>query len=205
MNAVLPTYEIERNPGRVNATVRTLRCQTFKHGRHSQGGGVARQTLYNSFNNKDAVLRIHIQVYTEIVIVEIRVGLESMNALGPQLDLVKKMAVVGYGLIQALPNAEDVVEGIDASSRDAPANAARSFSSVIANTLSSQEIALAQSGLSSTGLADYVQCSAVSIKCFAIYRELLLRQLITLRNLCLAAVRVTNLQAYPAPPYTVGD
>lgn len=50
-------------------------------------GGVARQTLYNSFNNKDAVLRIHIQVYTEIVIVEIRVGLESMNALGPQLDL----------------------------------------------------------------------------------------------------------------------
>lgn len=196
----------ERNPGRVNATVRTLRCQTYKHGRHSQGGGVARQTLYNSFNNKDAVLRIHIQVYTEIVTVEIRVGLESMNALGPELDLVlKKMAVAGYSLIQASPNAEDVVEGIDASSRDALANAARSFSSVIADTLSSQETALTQSGLSSTGLADYVQCSAVSIKCFAIYREHLLRQLVTLRNLCLAAARVTNLQAYPAPPYTVGD
>lgn len=92
MTAVLPTNEGERIPGRVNATVRTLRCQAYKHGRHSQGGGVARQTLYNSINNKDAVLRIHIQVYTEIVIVEIRVGLGSMNALGPQLDLdLKKL------------------------------------------------------------------------------------------------------------------
>ncbi len=143
-------------------------------------GGVSRQTLYNSFNNKDAVLRIHIQVYTEIVTVEIRVGLESMNALGPELDLVlKKMAVAGYSLIQASPNAEDVVEGIDASSRDALANAARSFSSVIADTLSSQETALTQSGLSSTGLADYVQRSAASIKYFSIYREHLLRQLVT--------------------------
>lgn len=65
------------------------------YGRHSQGGGVARQTLYNSLNNKDAVLRIHIQVYIEIVIVEIRVGLESMNALGPQLDLDLKNGCCG--------------------------------------------------------------------------------------------------------------
>ena len=95
------------------------------------------------------------------------------------------MAVAGYSLIQASPNAEDVVEGIDASSRDALANAARSFSSVIADTLSSQETALTQSGLSSTDLADYVQCSAASIKCFSIDREHQIRQLETLRNLCL--------------------
>ncbi len=155
--------------------------------------GISRQTLYNAFSNKDEILRAHIQLYTENAIAEVETGLEATNGLSAQLDLVfDKMVVVGFDMVRATPNAEDIVEGFDASSRKELERASKSFSAVIEKILSSHETVLTRSGLSATDLADFVQRSASAAKRYASDREHLLRQLETLKHLCLAAAGVTK-------------
>lgn len=154
----------------------------------AEEAGVSRQTLYNSFKNKGDILRAQIERYTENAIAVIHEQTKSMDGLGEKLDLVfEQMVVVGFDMMVATPNVQDLVEGIDASSREELDKAARRFRDVIEQILRPYEPKLAQSGLSSADLADFAQKSASAAKRSATDRDHLLRLLSTLRNLCLSA------------------
>ncbi len=60
----------------------------------AQEAGIARQTLYNAFSNKDVVLRATIRLFTERAMVEIEKGLKSCESLGDQLDIVFEQLAV---------------------------------------------------------------------------------------------------------------
>ncbi len=149
---------------------------------------VSRQTLYNVFKNKGEILRAQIRRYAENAIAEINMGRETMDELGPQLDLVfEQMVVVGFDMMIAAPNVQDLIDGIDASSREELQKAAESFRTVLEQILMPYDANLRQSGLSAADLADFAQRSASAAKRAANDREHLLRLLGTLRTLCVKA------------------
>ncbi|MCG8493991.1 MAG: TetR/AcrR family transcriptional regulator [Sneathiellales bacterium] len=159
----------------------------------AEEAGVSRQTLYNSFKNKGDILRAQIERYTENAIAEINAGTETMEDLGAKLDLVfEQMVVVGFDMMVATPNVQDLVEGIDASSREELEKAAQRFQGAIEQILQPYEQALEQSGLCAADLADFAQRSASAAKRSARDRDHLLRLLSTLRNLCLKAAEETR-------------
>jgi AcrR family transcriptional regulator len=63
----------------------------------AEEAGVARQTLYNAYKNKDDVLRALIRYHTDMAIDEIEAGLDGVQALGDQLDIIfNRMSVAGF-------------------------------------------------------------------------------------------------------------
>lgn len=154
----------------------------------AEEAGVSRQTLYNSFKNKGDILRAQIERYTENAIAEINARTETLDGLGAKLDLVfEQMVVVGFDMMVATPNVEDLVEGIDASSREELDKAAQRFREVIEQILMPYELTLNRTGFTSADLADFAQRSASAAKRSATDRDHLLKLLNTLRNLCLSA------------------
>lgn len=152
--------------------------------------GVSRQTLYNAYRNKDDILRALIRTYAEQGVAEIEAGLKTVTGLGPQLDLAFQwIAVTPYDMIASSPNAEDIVEGFNATSQVELAASAESFRAVLETILAPHGDALARAGLSAAGLSDLVQRAAKAAKSTARDRDHLLALIATLRNLCLAAAR----------------
>ena len=95
--------------------------------------GIARQTLYNAFSNKDEVLRATIRLFAERSTARIQAGLEKTGELGEQLDVIfRHIAVEPFELLRASPNAEDIVEGFNASSQEEIAAAAEGNRVIIA-------------------------------------------------------------------------
>lgn len=153
-----------------------------------QEAGVSRQTFYNNFQNKNDILRALIRTYTERALMEIAKGRNTCNGLGEQLDLVfDQMVLKGYDIVAAMPNAEDFVDGMHASSQEEMEASAERFRKEIADILSSHAAPLARVGLAVHDVADFVQRAAKAAGRHARDRQHLLTQLATLRQLCVAA------------------
>ena len=154
----------------------------------AQEAGVSRQTLYNSYKNKDDVLRALIRSYTDTAMIEIQDGLTNTDALGGQLDVVfDKMALAGFDFVQATPNAQDIIDGFNAAGKAEIDASAERFRAVIESLLIPHRAALANSGLTPADLSDFLQRSAKAASSAAQDRDHLVRQLMTLKQLCLAA------------------
>lgn len=150
--------------------------------------GVSRQTFYNNFRNKDDILRALIRSYTERALAGIEAGRGSCQTLGAQLDLVFEQTVVpGFDMVAAMPNAEDFVDGVHCSSKEAIETAHAQFREVIADILAPHAAALEASGITVPALADLVQRASTAAGLNARDRDHLFTQLATLRQLCLAA------------------
>ncbi|MFC3615611.1 TetR/AcrR family transcriptional regulator [Lutimaribacter marinistellae] len=150
--------------------------------------GVSRQTLYNRFRNKDDILRGLIGHYTDIAIEEIAQAMPDRASLSEKLDLVFQCMVIdGYDTVQAMPHAQDFIDGVNAVSAEALEASASRFRAVIAEILTPHEAAFRRAGLSIDELSDFVQRAAKSAGIHARDRAHLIRQLRTLRLLCLGA------------------
>ena len=97
------------------------------------------------------------------------------------------MIAVGFALPRATPNAEDVVEGFDASSREELERASQRFGPMIEDIPSPHATALVHSGLAPAELADRIQRPSRAAKMDARGRSHLLNQLESLKKLCIAA------------------
>lgn len=144
--------------------------------------GIARQTLYNAFSNKDEVLRATLRLLTERATARIEAGLGRTNALGEQLDVVfRHIAVEPFDMLRASPNAEDIVEGFNASSQQEIAAAAEGNRIIIARILGPYRRAIESNGLTVDQFADFVQRSAANAKYSASDRKHILNLLTALK------------------------
>ncbi|MBV2361508.1 TetR/AcrR family transcriptional regulator [Thalassococcus sp. CAU 1522] len=154
----------------------------------AQEAGVSRQTLYNTYKNKDDVLRALIRFHTRNALSEIEAELGGIDHLGGQLDIVfDRMVLGGFDLVREMPNAQDLIDGFNAAGQEEMTASAEEFRLVIQRLLSPHRKALANAGLDLSDLSDFVQRSAKSAGSVARDRDHLVRLLQTLRNLCLAA------------------
>ncbi|MEM5542476.1 helix-turn-helix domain-containing protein [Sulfitobacter sp. AS92] len=150
--------------------------------------GVSRQTLYNRFRNKDDILRGLIGRYTELALEEIAEELPQAPDLDAQLDLIfDRMVVRGYDMIQAMPNAQDFIDGVNAVSQEALQCSAGRFRAVIAEVLTPYETPINRAGMTVEALADCLQRAAKAAGMHAQDRAHFLAQLRTLKQLCLTA------------------
>ena len=152
--------------------------------------GIARQTLYNAFSNKDEVLQATIRLFSDRACAQIDAALEATDDLGERLDVIfKHMAIEPFDLLSASPNAEDIVAGFNASSQQEIAAAAERNRVIIAKVVEPHKGAIERSGLTLDQFADFVQRSASGAKYNASNRRHLLRLLAALK---VAVMKVTG-------------
>lgn len=153
-----------------------------------QEAGVSRQTLYNWFGSKDDILRSLIDRYTDTAIAEIEDKLDTVTDLGGKLDVIfERMAICGYDMVQAMPNAQDFIDGVNAVSAEAVEHSGCRFRALIAGVLAPHEAALARAGIGVAELSDFIHRAAKSATTTARDRAHLVTQLQTLRQLCTSA------------------
>lgn len=84
----------------------------------AQEAGVARQTLYNAFLNKDAVLSATIRLFMHRTPRRADAELVGCDDLPGQLSIVFEHLVrQPYAMAHSSPNAEDIIDGVGADSR----------------------------------------------------------------------------------------
>ena len=127
--------------------------------------GIARQTLYNAFSNKDEVLKATIRLSNERAIARTRTELESASSLPAQLDVIfKYLAVNPYRMLHASPNAEDMIQGMNESSREEIEAGHERFREEIVAILKPYKSHLRKSNIKSENLAELIQRSATAAK-----------------------------------------
>lgn len=152
--------------------------------------GISRQTLYKSFGSKDHVLRTHLRLYTESVVARMEGALEQSDGLGSQLDVIfQEMTISNFDLVRATPNGQEIESEFEEGSQEALEHAAQRYQTVIEGVLIPFEDALNDSRTSPKDLAEFIQRSARAAKGYARDRNHLLRQLRTLKQLCLQAAK----------------
>jgi len=152
--------------------------------------GVARQTLYNAFSNKDAVLQATIQLMADRAMAGIEAGLKNTNDLSDQLDVVfGHITIDPFELLNASPNSEDIVTGFNASSKNELAAAAARNKAVISQIMKPFSSEIKRNGLTLDQFADFVERSASAAKYNAGSRKHLLSLLSALK---IATLKVTG-------------
>lgn len=151
---------------------------------------ISRQTLYKAFANKDAVLQGAIRLLADRVVADIEAGLKTADTLGAQLDVIFKHVVIEhYDVLQSSPNAEDIIAGVNASSRKELEAGARRNTEIIARVLEPYSDKIEECGLSVVQYADFIQSAASAAKHGARNRKHLLGLLAALRT---ATLKVTG-------------
>ncbi|KAB8123127.1 TetR/AcrR family transcriptional regulator [Komagataeibacter medellinensis] len=127
--------------------------------------GVARQTLYNAFPNKEAVLSATIRLFMERTLQRTEAELPSCDNLRDQLAIVFEHLVrQPYAMVHSSPNAEDIVEGVDADSRKVIRECMEEFRAVVETLLTPSEVNIRASGMTTRQLADAVLNFACAAK-----------------------------------------
>ncbi len=127
--------------------------------------GIARQTLYNAYPNKDEILRATIRFYTDEGIAAVRAEWEACSGLADKLDILfAHMAVRPFELISASPDADDIISGFNAAGRDEIAAAGERYRLMIEELLAPSEASIRDAGLGLEELSDFVQRAAYGFK-----------------------------------------
>lgn len=127
--------------------------------------GIARQTLYNAFANKDEVLRATIRLFTDRATDAIAKGLAHRTKLGDRLDLVfEHIAVRPFELLHASPNTEDIIAGFDAASREEIALSNEQLRAVIEGLLEPYRAEIADAGQTTRAFSDFIRQAASAAK-----------------------------------------
>ncbi|MDE0097623.1 MAG: TetR/AcrR family transcriptional regulator [Gammaproteobacteria bacterium] len=152
--------------------------------------GISRQTLYNAFSNKDAVLQATIRLLADRVAASVEAGLKNAAGLGDQLDVIfKHIAIEHFDLLHTSPNAEDIVAGFNASSQEELEAGARRNIEIIGRILEPYATEIEKNGLTVAQYADFIQRSATAAKYNAKSKKHLLALLAALR---VATLKVTG-------------
>ena len=190
-SAVCPAVT-EREESIIEAAVRLfLRYGVKRTGMNdiAAEAGIARQTLYNAFANKDDVLRAAIRLFTQQSLAEIAAGLPGRSTLDGKLDLVfEHIALKPYALLNSSPNAEDMVDGMNATSRDEIAASNELFREAIESVLREYEERIRATDMTLAALSDLIQTAAKAAKHRARDQEHLEELLVTLKRMVLHCV-----------------
>ena len=152
--------------------------------------GISRQTLYNAFSDKDDVLRATIRLFTERAMAEIERKLPMAKTLDKKLDVVfEQLAVQPFETLHTSPNAEDIVLGMNAVSRNEIAANDQAFQSVLERVLADREKALKRANLTPKALAEVTQIAVAAAKTCASDRSHLDKLLAAQKSVVLAVAK----------------
>ena len=134
-------------------------------GEIAQEAGVSRQTLYNLFPSKDAVLVATIKLFMDRSLAEARADLRELTRLEDQLPVVlEHLARRPYAMLHASPHTQDVIDGVGEESRRVIAECTGRFRDLVEELLAPIEDRVGASGLSLSAFADAIVTFAAAAK-----------------------------------------
>lgn len=126
---------------------------------------ISRQTLYNSFANKDDILRAAVRHGCEQSVANVRNEWSENPALGDRLDSFFRHTVIFYyDFIHSTPDADDIVSGFNEAGKDEIEKAQIQYQELLEEALGPHEQAIAKAGMTVAQLADMVRISSVAYK-----------------------------------------
>ncbi len=153
--------------------------------------GVARQTLYNLFADKDDLLRAAVRLYANNACATIEAECAGVSDLGDRLDVVfHHLVVVPWERIHATPHGDEILTGIRAAARQEVALAEVRYGAMLEAMLTPYGGQLSETGLSPGRVSDLLQASWYGIRHKAKDREHLLGLLASLKAVALDAAKV---------------
>lgn len=149
--------------------------------------GVARQTVYNSFADKDEIIRECVKYYEGKTRAAVETELKGATSLGQKLDvLIEYLAVQKYDMIAANPDASDIINGVNEIAAQELEHVSAANRQMIEKMLRPYGEAIRGAGQSIPQLAEFIQKSLYHAKHEAKDRRQLLRLTGSLKALVLA-------------------
>ncbi|MEM9332250.1 MAG: TetR/AcrR family transcriptional regulator [Pseudomonadota bacterium] len=151
--------------------------------------GVARQTLYNTFNNKEAILKAIIEAYVEDTCVSFKAHLASGHSLEDGLELAfDHFARKPYELIHRTSHGGEIMEAFETAAGEEMAASRQRFSDAMVTLLTPHVDEDAPDTLSVDRLADFVVHTAMGHKAKAASQDHLEQLLSTLKTVILKSI-----------------
>ncbi len=148
--------------------------------------GVARQTLYNLFADKDDLLRAAIRLFADNALAVIQAECAGVSDLGDRLDIVfHHLVVVPWERIHATPHGDEILTGIRAAARQEIALAEVRYGAMLKAMLAPYGGQMSEAGLSPDRVSGLLRASWYGIRHRARDREHLLELLATLKAVVL--------------------
>jgi len=146
--------------------------------------GIARQTLYTVFANKDEVIKGTIRLSTERAIAAIECETATVDGLGGKIDIVFQHLVISwYDLLQTLPDAQDLIDGFKGAGEEEIERSYAAYRKLTEGLLAPYADQVTGAGLTAAQLATFVVSSATAAKYAASSREDLLERLAVIKTL----------------------
>ncbi|MEM8652848.1 MAG: TetR/AcrR family transcriptional regulator [Pseudomonadota bacterium] len=155
----------------------------------AEEAGIARQTLYNSFQNKDAVMLGAIQLYTEETVDAIQSHCKGNGTLADGLDIVfEHVAFKPYELIRNTPHGQDLLEGFNTLAKEQLDNSYAQFRKAAEGLYIAHADALSAIGMTPEKMADYTITSVSGFKHLANDRDHLVGLLGSFKTMTLSMI-----------------
>ena len=149
--------------------------------------GVVRQTLYNVFPGKDAVLRGTIRYFVETQWRATHEGWAGAETLSDRLDILFRHFVEEpWDTINATPDAEDLERGVNAAGRDEIAKLKGTTDAYLRELFLPYEDALSQHGQTAESTAKFLHNAMSGVKHGAQNRDELQSYIASLKAAVLA-------------------
>lgn len=131
----------------------------------AEAAGIARQTLYNSFPNKDAVLRGTIQMYVHNGLAAFNKCISESSSLENGLDVAyEQISRKPYEVLRNTAHGDEIMEGLNAVANDELNEAYRVYRALISQILKPYEAQILEHGFSLDQLSDVIVISLTSFK-----------------------------------------
>ena len=127
--------------------------------------GIVRQTLYTVYASKDEVLRATIRFLADRSLAAIEADGVDALPLGDKLDILfEHMAVRPFDMLNATPDADDIISGFNDAARDEISKAAERHRLAIEQVLAPHDPRVCAAGLTTHQLSDFIQRALVAFK-----------------------------------------
>lgn len=126
---------------------------------------VSRQTLYNSFENKEAIFKAIIRLYTEETLNALHAHNDGSDDLNAGLELVfHHLAFIPFDIMHSTAHGADVIEGIGNAAAPELTAANAAFRDAIAEMFKPHEKQLQKSHLSGKEFSELIAHTTLALK-----------------------------------------
>lgn len=151
--------------------------------------GVSRQTLYNTYANKDQVIQAAIRYVTDSGIRDVHKAWDNSPTLSEQLDRFFEIGPLSwFDLVQSSPDAADLIDGLNLAGGEELAKGAARWTDALESLFQPYADTLESKGVTARGVAELVYTASHSAKTGSGDRTQLAGRLKTLKQSILSLV-----------------
>jgi len=126
---------------------------------------ISRQTLYNSFENKEAIFKAIIRLYSEETLNALHDHTDNSKDLDKGLELIfYHLAFVPFDIMHSTPHGADIIEGIGNSAAAELTAANKAFQNAITEMFKPFEKKLKKSGLTVEAVSELITHTTIALK-----------------------------------------